>query len=73
MNVLVYSDKGKKPKKRSGFNSVYNKTLKMTLAARKAGRGRRCAHARIATCFFHTEQPALAMPPLLFYFLAFVT
>lgn len=41
MNVLVYSDKGKKkPKKRSEFNSVYNKKiLKMTLIARKTGRG----------------------------------
>lgn len=27
MNVLVYSDKEKKPKKRSEFNSVYNKVL----------------------------------------------
>lgn len=28
MNVLVYSDKEKKPKKRSEFNSVYNKNFK---------------------------------------------
>lgn len=73
MNVLVYSDKEKKPKKRSEFNSVYNKKiLKMTLIARKTGWGisplLSVTMHIIPALVFNTELPTFTISPIFLLF-----